>query len=78
MTLTSVVGITVGDKITVNADPFYLTPETFTVTSLPGGGVVGVTPAVADNHAAAATVSDLSSPQSTSDNAERDPVQRRR
>lgn len=67
LTLTSTAGITVGDTITVNADSFYLTPETFTVTSLPGAGVVGVSPAVALNHAAGATVSDLSAPQSTTD-----------
>jgi hypothetical protein len=70
LTLTSTTGISVGDKITVNADPFYLTPETFTVTSLPGGGVVGVTPAVADNHSAGATLQDLSAPQSTSDSVD--------
>jgi hypothetical protein len=59
--------VQVGDKITVNADSFYLVPETFTVTSLPGGNVVGVSPAVADNHAAGATLSDNSAAQSVSD-----------
>jgi len=66
LSLATNAGLAVGNKITVNADPFYLTPETFTVTSVDGGGhIVGVSPAVADNHSSGATVSDLSSPQAT-------------
>jgi hypothetical protein len=61
--------VQVGDKITVNADAFYLTPETFTVTSVAGGGpfTVGVSPAVADNHSVGASITDNSAAQSTSD-----------
>ena len=69
LSVTSAAGIVVGDKITVNADPFYLTPETFTVTAITGAGpyAVSVSTPVAHNHSAGATLSDLSSPQSTSD-----------
>jgi hypothetical protein len=67
LTLASNAGIVAGDKITVNADPFYLTPETFTVSGLVGGTVVSLTTPVTLNHATGATLSDLSSPQSTSD-----------
>jgi hypothetical protein len=61
--------ITVGDKITVNADPFYLTPETFTVTAITGTGpwALSVSTPVTLNHSAGATLSDLSTPQSTTD-----------
>ncbi len=67
LTLNNTAGIVVGDKITVNADPFYLTPETFTVTGLPGGNVVSLSTPVTLNHATGATLLDLSAPQSATD-----------
>jgi len=65
--------ILVGDSLTINADSFYLTPETVTVTAVNTvTNVVSVTPALADNHTGGAagvgaTVTDNSDPQSTSD-----------
>jgi hypothetical protein len=73
----SVVGtpnILVGDSLTINADSFFTTPETVTVTSVnTTTHVVGITPALADSHtgnatqAAAAEVIDNSDPQSIND-----------
>jgi len=54
-----------GDKITVNGDPFYTVPETFTVlsdsqgTGVGGGDVVSVTSPVTLNHSLGATVTRL-------------------
>jgi hypothetical protein len=65
--------ILVGDSITINADSFYTTPETVTVTSVnTSTDVVGITPALADNHTGGAlnvgaTVTDNSDPQSIND-----------
>ncbi len=69
--------ILVGDSLTINADSFYLTPETVTVTGIVGD-VVSVTPALADNHTGnatgvgAATITDNSDPQSLNDNVQAD------
>ncbi len=69
--------IKVGDSITVNADAFYLTPETVTVTGIVGT-TVSVTPALADNHTGSvtlgvgATITDNSDPQSLNDNVQID------
>ena len=65
--------IAVGDSLTIEPDAFYLTPETVTVTSVNATtDVVGITPALADNHTGgAATVGaeivDNSDPQSIND-----------
>ena len=65
--------ILVGDSITINADSFYTAPETVTVTSVnTSTDVVGITPALADNHTGGAlgvgaTVTDNSDPQSIND-----------
>ena len=51
-----------GDKITVNGDPFYTTPETFTVLSDAQGvtnDIVSVTTPVTLNHSLGATVTRL-------------------
>jgi hypothetical protein len=65
--------ILVGDSLTIEPDAFYLTPETVTVTSVDAlTGVVGITPALADNHTGGAAgvgaeVFDNSDPQSIND-----------
>jgi hypothetical protein len=54
--------LAVGDKVTVNADPFYTTAETFTVTGDVQGitnDVVSVSAPVVYNHSAGATVTRL-------------------
>ncbi|MGB8195793.1 MAG: hypothetical protein WCF25_02145 [Acidimicrobiales bacterium] len=67
----------VGDSITINADAFYLTPETVTITGI-SGDTVSVTPALADNHTGSATpgvgatITDNSDPQSLNDNVAAD------
>jgi hypothetical protein len=69
--------ILVGDSLTINADAFYLTPETVTVTGITGD-VVSITPALADSHTGnvsgvgAATITDNSDPQSTTDTVQAD------
>jgi hypothetical protein len=74
--LTPAGNIAVGDSITINADSFYTTPETVTVTSVNAvTNVVGITPALADNHTGGAagvgaTISDNSDPQSLTDTVE--------
>jgi hypothetical protein len=65
--------ILVGDSITIEPDAFYLTPETVTVTSVNATtDVVGITPALADNHTGGAAgvgaeIIDNSDPQSIND-----------
>jgi hypothetical protein len=72
ITNSSVAGpILVGDSLTIEPDAFYLTPETVTVTSV-SGLIVGITPALADNHTGGAAgvgaeVIDNSDPQSIND-----------
>jgi hypothetical protein len=67
--------ILVGDSLTIQADAFFTTPETVTVTSVTtvaGNGVIGITPALADSHTGGAAgvgaeVIDNSDPQSIND-----------
>ena len=61
----STAGLTIGDSITINADPFYLVPETFTITGI-SGSIVSLSGALADNHSVGATISDHSVAQETS------------
>ena len=72
LNLNSVAGLAIGDKITINADAFYLTPETFTISNIVGL-VVSLSTPVTLNHAgapagppAAAKIADLSVAQDTS------------
>jgi hypothetical protein len=71
--LTPTGNIAVGDSLTINADAFYTTPETVTVTAVnTGTNVVSITPALADNHTGGAsgvgaTITDNSDPQSLTD-----------
>ncbi len=65
--------ILVGDSLTINADAFFTTPETVTVTSVnPVTNVVGISPALAASHTGGgvgvgATITDNSDPQSLND-----------
>jgi hypothetical protein len=65
--------ILVGDSLTINADPFFATPETVKVTGIVGD-VVSISAPLADSHtggsatiASNATITDNSDPQSTTD-----------
>ena len=71
--LTPAGNIAVGDSLTINADAFYTTPETVTVTAVnTTTNVVSITPALADPHTGGgvgvgATITDNSDPQSLTD-----------
>jgi hypothetical protein len=76
--LTPLSNIAVGDSLTINADAFYTTPETVTVTAVNDvTNVVSISPALADAHTGGgvgvgATITDNSDPQSLTDTVQAD------